>query len=49
MIETERPLPPGAERSDDLVVRVRSRDSAGAATNDAFPASMLLSASLVFV
>jgi hypothetical protein len=47
--EATRPLPPGAERSDDLVVRVRSQDSAGAPTNDAFPASMLLSASLLFV
>jgi Ca2+-binding RTX toxin-like protein len=47
--EADRPLPPGAERSDDLVVRVRSQDSAGAPTNDAFPASMLLSASLLFV
>jgi Ca2+-binding RTX toxin-like protein len=48
MTEAGRPLPPGAERSDDLVVRVRSQDSAGAPTNDAFPASMLLSASLLF-
>ena len=49
MTEATRPLPPGAERSDDLVVRVRSQDSTGAPTNDAFPASMLLSASLLFV
>jgi hypothetical protein len=47
--EAGRPLPPGAEHSDDLVVRVRSQDSAGVPTNDAFSASMLLSASLLFV
>jgi Ca2+-binding RTX toxin-like protein len=48
MTEASRPLPPGAERSDDPVVRVRSQNSAGAPTNDAFPASKLLSDSLLF-
>jgi hypothetical protein len=46
--EAARPLPPGAERSDALMVRVRSQNSAGAPTNDAFPASMLLSVPLLF-
>jgi Ca2+-binding RTX toxin-like protein len=46
--ETSSPLSRGAEHSDDLVVRVRSQNSAGAPTNDAFPAATLLSASLLF-
>ena len=49
MTEAGRPLPPGAERSDELVVRIRSRDAAGATTSDAFPASMLLGAPVLFV
>jgi Ca2+-binding RTX toxin-like protein len=48
MTEAGRPLPPDAERGDDLVVRVRSQDSAGAPTNNAFAASMLLSSPLLF-
>lgn len=48
MTEAARPLPPGAERGDELVVRVRSHNAAGALTDDGFAASMLLSASLLF-
>ena len=42
--EADRPLPQGAERREDFVVRVRSKSSTGTPTNDAFPAPMLFSA-----
>lgn len=46
--EADRPLPQGAERREDFVVRVRSKSSTGAPTNDAFPAPMLFSALVLF-
>lgn len=46
--EADRPLPQGAERREDFVVRVRAESSTGAPTNDAFPAPMLFSALVLF-